>query len=44
MDSLALGDEVVAERIHEVEDAGRTVGLPPFGGEDIKVGDFIGRD
>lgn len=39
---FALCDEVVAERVHEVEDTGRAVGLPPFGGENIEVGNFIG--
>lgn len=44
MDGFALCDEVVAERVHEVEDAGGAVGLPPFGSEDVEVGDFIWGD
>lgn len=44
MDGFALCDEVVAERVHEVKNARGAVGLPPFGGEDIEVSDFIWRD
>jgi hypothetical protein len=34
----------VAKRVHEVEEAGRAVRIPPVGGEGIEVGDFIGVD
>ena len=41
MDGFALCDEVVAERVHEVKDAGGAVRLPPLSSEDIEVSDFI---
>ena len=44
MYGFAPGNEVVAERVHEVEDAGGAMRFPPFSGEDVEVGDFIGGD
>lgn len=34
-------DEVVTERVHEMEKARGTVGIPPLSGKSIEVGDFI---
>jgi hypothetical protein len=33
-------DEVVPERVHEMQRAGRAVGVPPGGGQGGEVGDF----
>jgi len=38
------GDEGVAEGVHEMEEAGGAVGVPPGGGEAGEVGDFGGGD
>lgn len=40
----ATGYEVVAERIHKMEEAGGAVGVPPTRGERIEVGYFCGID
>jgi hypothetical protein len=36
----AAGYEGVADRVHEVEEAGWAVGIPPAAGEGVEVGDF----
>lgn len=36
--------EVVAEGVHQVEDAGGSMGVPPGGSEGVEVGDFRGVD
>lgn len=41
---MAGADEVVSEGVHEVQEAGGTVWVPPCGGEGVEVGDFDGRD
>ena len=40
----ARGDEVVAEGVHQVEEAGRAVGIPPGGSEAGEVRDLGGGD
>lgn len=37
-------EEFVPERVHEVQEAGGALGVPPGGGEAGEVGDFGGGD
>lgn len=37
-------DELETDRVHEVEESGGAVRIPPGGGEAIEVGDFGGVD
>ena len=41
---VAGADEVVSKGVHEVQEAGGAVWVPPCGGEGIEVGDFGGGD
>lgn len=42
--ALTGSDEVVAKRVHEMEEARGAVCVPPVGGEVVEVGDFIWVD
>lgn len=41
---VAGADKVVAERVHEMQDARGAVGVPPLGGQGIEVGNLGGVD
>lgn len=41
---VAGADEVVAERVHEMEEAGGAMGVPPGGREGVEVLYFLGVD
>jgi len=41
---VTAADEVVAEGVHEVEEARGAMGIPPRGGEGVEVRDFDGID